>query len=262
MPTCFVIQPFDGGKFDKRFNDVYQHAIKDAHLDPYRVDKDPRADIPIDEIERGIRESAVCLADITLDNPNVWYEVGYAYASNKPVCLLSSDERAAKFPFDIQHRRIITYKSESVSDFETLRSGISERLLAMVEKAAQLTTLAGADLLARTDGLSPHEIATPCILIERDLHEDGFVSGTQLIREMEAAGFTRLAAAVAVNCLQANRLVHFKMRDDGFRGEEKAYGLTDDGRKWLIQNQSKLSLTRPAAASPHYEPIQEDDLQF
>ena len=28
MPTCFVIQPFDSGKFDKRFRDVYEPAKK------------------------------------------------------------------------------------------------------------------------------------------------------------------------------------------------------------------------------------------
>ena len=32
MPTCFVIQPFDSGKFDKRFEDVYKPAIEAADL--------------------------------------------------------------------------------------------------------------------------------------------------------------------------------------------------------------------------------------
>src|SRR6266516_2438183 len=69
MPTCFVIQPFDGSKYDKRFEDVYAPAISAAGLDPYRVDKDPGVDVPIDAIEEGIRVAAVCLADITTDIP-------------------------------------------------------------------------------------------------------------------------------------------------------------------------------------------------
>ena len=81
MPTCFVIQPFDdGGKFDKRFQDNLQPALKDAGLDAYRVDLDPSVDVPIDAIESRIRDAAICLADITTDNPNVWYELGYAFA--------------------------------------------------------------------------------------------------------------------------------------------------------------------------------------
>lgn len=65
MPHCFLIQPFDGGVFDKRCTDVFMPAIRDAELDPYRVDEDPNVSIPIDAIEKGIREAAVCLVDIT-----------------------------------------------------------------------------------------------------------------------------------------------------------------------------------------------------
>lgn len=43
MSTCFVIQPFDGGPFDKRYDDVIAPAIVAAGLEPYRVDRDPRA---------------------------------------------------------------------------------------------------------------------------------------------------------------------------------------------------------------------------
>lgn len=81
MPTCFVIQPFDADKFDKRFEQVFKPAIIVAGLDPYRVDQDPHVDIPIDGIESGIRSASICLADITTDNPNVWYELGYAFCS-------------------------------------------------------------------------------------------------------------------------------------------------------------------------------------
>jgi len=37
MPNCFMIQPFDSGKFDKRFDDVYVPAIEAAGLEAYRV---------------------------------------------------------------------------------------------------------------------------------------------------------------------------------------------------------------------------------
>ena len=34
MPTCFVIQPFDKGPFDKRYDDVLDPAIRAALLEP------------------------------------------------------------------------------------------------------------------------------------------------------------------------------------------------------------------------------------
>src|SRR5262245_21786666 len=107
MATCFVIQPFDGGPFDKRYDDVFVPAIQKAGLEPYRVDRDPAASIPIEEIEKNIRRADVCLADISLGNPNVWFELGYAIAAVKPVVLVCVHDATRKYPFDIQHRAVI-----------------------------------------------------------------------------------------------------------------------------------------------------------
>ena len=50
---CFVIQPFDGGKFDKRYDDVFAPAINSIPgLNAYRVDKDFGVEVPIDTVER------------------------------------------------------------------------------------------------------------------------------------------------------------------------------------------------------------------
>ena len=54
MGTCFVMQPFDNGEYDKRYDDVIAPAIDDCDLEPYRVDRDPSVSIPIEEIETGI----------------------------------------------------------------------------------------------------------------------------------------------------------------------------------------------------------------
>lgn len=131
MLRCFVIQPFDGGPFDSRFTDVIKPAVKEADLDAYRVDQDPSVSIPIQEIEAGIRDAAVCLADISLDNPNVWFELGYAIAAEKEVVLICSDARQSKFPFDVQHRAIIRYRTNSPRDFAELQNSITERLKAL-----------------------------------------------------------------------------------------------------------------------------------
>lgn len=80
------MQPFDGSKFDKRFDDVLAPAITAADLEPYRVDRDPGVTIPIEDIQSGIESSPACLADITADNPNVWFELGYAIASRRVGC--------------------------------------------------------------------------------------------------------------------------------------------------------------------------------
>ncbi|MDR6943025.1 hypothetical protein [Mucilaginibacter pocheonensis] len=70
MEKCFVIQPFDDGKYDKRFTDTFKPAIIKAGLEAYRIDTDLKVRIPIDEIEQGIKDSALCFAEISTDNPN------------------------------------------------------------------------------------------------------------------------------------------------------------------------------------------------
>ena len=126
MPTCFVIQPFNS-KFDKKYRDVYKPALEKAGLDPYRVDQDPSTEGVMDSIEQQIRDATICLADITTDNPNVWYELGYAFAAGRSVVMVCSSEREGKLPFDVQHQTVIKYEPESESDFVKLGEEISTR---------------------------------------------------------------------------------------------------------------------------------------
>ena len=94
---CFVMQPFDRGRYDRLYEQVFAPAIDDANLKPYRVDNDPGASIPIDTIEQEIEKSLVCFGEISEDNPNVWFELGYALALEKTAlpCLF---RRSAKIP--------------------------------------------------------------------------------------------------------------------------------------------------------------------
>lgn len=133
MPKCFVIQPFDGSTYDKRYRDTFKPAIEAAGLQPYRVDEDHGVEIPIEDIERGIAEAPICFAEISEDKPNVWYELGFARALGKPVCMVRSKTKP-KLPFDVQHRTIILYDEGSVSDFKELETKITKRLQALMEK--------------------------------------------------------------------------------------------------------------------------------
>lgn len=131
-PKCFVIQPFDDDN-NQLFDDTIKPAIEAAGVRPYRVDQDPSVQILIDSIEENIRKSAICLADITEDNPNVWYEVGYAFAADRPVVLICRRDRTY-FPFDIRHRNVLRYGSASRTDFERLGEQITERIKAALPK--------------------------------------------------------------------------------------------------------------------------------
>jgi len=94
---CFVMQPFDRARYDSLYEQVFDPAIRNARLKPHRVDNDPGASIPVETIEEEITKSVACFGEISEDNPNVWFELGYAIAREKP--LPSMRGHAAKVSF-------------------------------------------------------------------------------------------------------------------------------------------------------------------
>jgi len=248
MSTCFVIQPFDSGPYDKRYDDVFVPAIESTGLQPYRVDRDPSASIPIDQIEAGIRAASVCVADITEDNPNVWFELGYAIAARTDVVLVCSKQRTAAFPFDVQHRNIIRYSTDSSRDFDEFRTTIAARIQALLTKQEKLADVNAASPMADVEGLSQHEMVG-LVAIAQNLDTPGDSVSTYLIRQdMEKSGFTKIATTLALTGLLHKRFVRH-IEAQNYDGEPyTAYVLEEQGLEWLLTNQKRFVLrARPQA---------------
>ena len=244
MEKCFVMQPFDGGTFDKRYNDIFSVAIKDAGLEPYRVDQDPEVRIPIQDIEAGIKDSRICFAEITTDNPNVWFELGYAYASGKEVVLVCSKERETKFPFDIQHRSIIRYSAESTSDFDSLQKQITEKIKAYLKKEEVLPQLTERLASSNIDGLEEHEMICLAAMASEVDHPQSAVSPYQIKNDMEKSGYTKIAATLAIKALLDKGLISQEEVQDWNSEPYLAYRFTKDGWDWVLKNQKKFLLKK------------------
>lgn len=261
MPTCFVIQPFDSGKFDKRFDDVYVPAIEAAGLEPYRVDRDPGVEVPIEAIEEGIRNAAVCLADITTDNPNVWYELGFAFATGRPVVMVCSNERiSGKYPFDIQHRTVIQYKPESPSDFDGLKRAICDRIKALLNKSEALRQIAESDQVAPSQGLTQTELLVLATLAG-DTALPGAASTVYSLKEdSERSGLTAIGFSLAFRRLAAKQLIEVKEEWDEHRDQTYSTArLTDAGWNWIENNESLFVLKKKAPTK--FEDL-DDDIPF
>ena len=246
MPKCFVIQPFDdGNRYDKRYNDVFAPAIRDAGLEPYRVDRDPSVRVPIDEIEKGIEDSDACLVEISTNNPNVWFELGYAIARKREVVLLcSKNERETAFPFDVQHRTIIRYSTESTSDFEQARSEITDRLKAVLNKREQLGRFSFITSVSKVkvEDLDQCEIAgLVAVAQEMDDPEDG-ISGWSFRNIVQEAGFAKLESTLALNSLLKRGMLE-QFEDQNELGNPfNAFRVTPQGMVWLTENKAKLTI--------------------
>lgn len=247
MPTCFVMQPFDGGQFDKRYDDALVPAIATAGYDAYRVDRDPSVEIPIDQIEAGIRNADTCVADITVDNPNVWFELGYAIACNKDVVLICSAERMSRFPFDVQHRNIIRYKAESPRDFDELRDKMVDRLKAIQRKAVRFERIGDKSGIAPVEGLAQHELLALVAIAQNVYTPTDTVYPSTVRNDLERMGFTGVAATLAISTLLRKGLIVSFDHED-INGSYPVYCLSDDGLDWLERNQHLLELKQSSNA--------------
>jgi nucleoside 2-deoxyribosyltransferase len=238
---CCVFQPFDKGQFDKRFDDTIAPAIEDAGLEPYRVDRDPGATILIDTLHEEIRGATVCFADITSHNPNVMYELGYAIALGKDIVLVSTKD-APKFPFDIQHRQVITYSPESKTDFERLSTEITQKLQAILKRQEKTATITSAAPVKATAGLKSHEFTALALLMASTDAPCDAISSYLFKQEMSKAGYTDVATRIALRRLfDMGLATHDTWRDrDG--DPYTAYQITAEGETWLVQNQDGLQL--------------------
>jgi len=105
-PFIFTLMPFN-----EQFNDIYQLGIKETchAFDTYceRVDEQVFQGSIVDRIFNQISKADIIIADMSGQNPNVFFEVGYAIALNKKIILLTND--ANDIPFDLKHYAHIVY---------------------------------------------------------------------------------------------------------------------------------------------------------
>ena len=107
-------QVFIGMPFDESMKDI-QKVIEDGcasnNLQAKIVNNGVSSNTIIDEIKSLIEESEFLIIDLTMENPNVYYKLGYADGignEGKDILLLAKDGTNLKF--DIQHRKVHLYK--------------------------------------------------------------------------------------------------------------------------------------------------------
>lgn len=107
--NAFVVMQFTP-EFNDLFAEVIKPTVESFGIDCIRADDIYNSGSILDDITQSLIEASFIVADITPDNPNVFYEVGYAHAIKKPVILLS-DSRRDRLPFDVSGFRVIIYEN-------------------------------------------------------------------------------------------------------------------------------------------------------
>jgi hypothetical protein len=123
---CFVMMPFTDS-----FNTVYTEAIRPAivkcQMDCIRADEDLTLGGVVDRIQERINSATLCIADLTENNPNVFFEVGLANAATKPTILIA--QNLEKIAFDVRHLRAFSYSS---GEWDSLRIRLENSIRAVL----------------------------------------------------------------------------------------------------------------------------------
>jgi tetratricopeptide (TPR) repeat protein len=137
---CFVDMPFgkktdlaSGAEidFDHIYESAIKPAIKDVGLDPLRGDEEKTGGIIHQAMFARLLLAEFVVADLTLANPNVFYELGIRHAA-KPFTTVPIYANTHPLPFDVTMIRAVLYQLDSgrLTDnaSEQLRSELRKRL--------------------------------------------------------------------------------------------------------------------------------------
>lgn len=111
--TCFVVSIIGKENSAERTHadDVFDYIIEPALSNGFKVtraDKIFHADKIDDKIFHSLKNADLVVADLTGKNPNVFLEVGYRMALEKPIIFLVQ-KNSDPLPFDIQSINICHY---------------------------------------------------------------------------------------------------------------------------------------------------------
>lgn len=142
---CFVISPIgDDGSPVRKHADMTLNAIIKPALAEYdaafhvtRGDKSPQIGMITNHVIVDIEESDLIVADLSFLNPNVFYELGFAHAAEKPVIHMVL--RDTKLPFDNAGYRTIEFDPTDWNSHVAAQKQIVEQARSALAKGAKIS---------------------------------------------------------------------------------------------------------------------------
>lgn len=247
IPTCFVIQSFDGGKYDRRYKETIHPALLKAEVEPQRADEILGLNPVIEKIEAAIEAASICVAEVSEDNPNVWLELGYALALGRPTVILCEKAVRPKLPFDVQHRPIILYRTDSRSGYEELEANIVKWVkheLGTERRIALAPTLRpGSE--GSTD-LEAYDVAILSTAFAFWPTSIGSISHWELEKKLKRDRYTEVGIALGIaNLIDRSFLVERQVSEESSSGDYydvKHYQITPEGIGWLRSHKELLTV--------------------
>lgn len=167
--TCFVVMPFsvkpeqkklypNPKHWDHVYSKFIQPAVNLAELNCRRDDEDHQSIDIMRRVIRSIERAEIILCDLSGNNANVFFELGWAFRANKKVILIRDEQTIT--PFDLRNIQASIYSMEmSAAKRTKFISSLAERISAYLDlQQKSKTVLEDWDQTAA----SPQFIAKRC----------------------------------------------------------------------------------------------------
>ena len=181
--SAFLIMSFEE-EFDSIYVDFLKPTLEEVGFEVIRADDIQDQQNILKSVVDGINRSDLIVADLTTNNPNVFYELGLAHALRKPVILVT--QSIDEVPFDLKSYRLLEYSTHfrKINDAKGKLKEYGEGFLQGNIKFGSPIT----DFLQDSDG--PSQTATTVAQNDTDEDERGFIDHLIDITD----GYTRLGA--------------------------------------------------------------------
>lgn len=162
--TCFVIMPYQTA-FDPVFAAIRQavmDAAPDDMIECFSLKEVQAAGRITDDIVRALHGAALCVADMTDNNPNVMWETRYAMALGRPTILVG--QSIQRLPFDLKVHRVLEYDPGKLVAFVPALAEAVRQTLARYEIRAEplpeRKSAATGQVVAVTGSMNAHPART------------------------------------------------------------------------------------------------------
>jgi hypothetical protein len=164
--TCFVIAPIgeSGSEIRKRSDQVLKHVIRPAAKScgfrAIRADEISEPGIITTQVLQHIVDDPMVVADLTGQNPNVFYELAVRHSLRRPYVQII--QRGERIPFDVAGVRTIEVDHRDLDSVEAAKQEIQKQMEASAggaEIESPISVAADLDRLRKSENPEERQLA-------------------------------------------------------------------------------------------------------
>ena len=172
LKRCFVISPIGEigtptrQRSDNVLNFIINPVIREhGYGDAERAEKIAKPGVITSQIIERIIDNDLVIADLTDENPNVFYELAVRHVYNKPCIHISQSKN--RLPFDVHNIRTIFFDSTDLKSVDSCKKELSDQIKAIEQDPSNIDSpiSMAIDLLALRKSGNPIEKSTADIIV-------------------------------------------------------------------------------------------------